>query len=401
MFEPQDHPNDFQYPGGPPVPPYDAAGWTLAYQMGVGFDRVQDAVSGPFKSLPAGELIPLEGRKDPKTGKAGYVLSAANNHAYAAANGLLAENIPVFLTTESVGEMPKGSFFIPQSAKAKSWITQHAAAMGADVMSLDKKPSAIKPLQAARIALWDTYGGSMPSGWMRWIMEQFNFKANIIYAQEIDKGDLISKYDVILFVGGAMPPVNGPARNFGSPKPEDIPEEFRKTIGNITVAQSIPELKKFMEAGGKILTIGSSTSLAYHLNLPVSNALVETVNGKERELPNEKFYIPGSVMQVTLDNNHPAAWGMGNKADVLFDDSPVFHINPAAQSAGNIKPIAWFATGNTLRSGWAWGQAYLKDGVAAFSAQVGKGSLLAFGPEITFRAQSHGTFKLVFNQLYK
>ncbi|MCK7483842.1 MAG: hypothetical protein M0C28_47750 [Candidatus Moduliflexus flocculans] len=35
MFEPQDHPNDFPYPGGPPDPPYDSAGWTLAYQMGV------------------------------------------------------------------------------------------------------------------------------------------------------------------------------------------------------------------------------------------------------------------------------------------------------------------------------------------------------------------------------
>ncbi len=30
MFEPQDHPNDFAYPGGPPIPPYDSAGWTLA-----------------------------------------------------------------------------------------------------------------------------------------------------------------------------------------------------------------------------------------------------------------------------------------------------------------------------------------------------------------------------------
>ena len=44
MFEPQDHPNDFQYPGGPPIPPYDNAGWTLAYQMGVKFDRVFDNV---------------------------------------------------------------------------------------------------------------------------------------------------------------------------------------------------------------------------------------------------------------------------------------------------------------------------------------------------------------------
>ena len=35
MFEPQDHPDDIPYPGGPPTPPYDATGYTLAFQMGV------------------------------------------------------------------------------------------------------------------------------------------------------------------------------------------------------------------------------------------------------------------------------------------------------------------------------------------------------------------------------
>jgi hypothetical protein len=29
--------------------------------------------------------------------------------------------------------------------------------------------------------------------------------------------------------------------------------------------------------------------------------------------------------------------------------------------------------------------------------QVGRGTLYLFGPEITFRAQPHGTFKLLFN----
>jgi len=52
MFEPQDHPNDFQYPGGPPIPPYDNAGWTLAYQMGLKFDRILDAFDGPFEKIP-------------------------------------------------------------------------------------------------------------------------------------------------------------------------------------------------------------------------------------------------------------------------------------------------------------------------------------------------------------
>jgi len=123
--------------------------------------------------------------------------------------------------------------------------------------------------------------------------------------------------------------------------------------------------------------------------------------GKREILPNEKFYIPGSLMQITLNTSHPAAWGMKNNADVYFDESPVFNITPAAQSKGTIQPIAWFASDKTLRSGWAWGQSYLKDGVAAFSAAMGKGKLIACGPEITFRAQTHGTFKLVFNQLYK
>ena len=51
MFEPQDHPDDFQYPGGAPIPPYDSAGWTLAYQMGVAFDRVLEASSNKAISI--------------------------------------------------------------------------------------------------------------------------------------------------------------------------------------------------------------------------------------------------------------------------------------------------------------------------------------------------------------
>jgi hypothetical protein len=33
-------------------------------------------------------------------------------------------------------------------------------------------------------------------------------------------------------------------------------------------------------------------------------------------------------------------------------------------------------------------------------ATVGKGSLMLLGPEVLFRSQPHGTFKLVFNAFY-
>nr|MBA3891321.1 hypothetical protein [Gemmatimonadaceae bacterium] len=52
-----------------------------------------------------------------------------------------------------------------------------------------------------------------------------------------------------------------------------------------------------------------------------------------------------------------------------------------------------------LRSGWAWGQHYLEGGIAAAEARIGQGRLLLYGPEVLFRAQPHGTFKLVFNAL--
>jgi hypothetical protein len=141
--------------------------------------------------------------------------------------------------------------------------------------------------------------------------------------------------------------------------------------------------------------------LAYHLDLPVRNAMVEMgKDGQERRLPAEKYYVPGSVLRVNVDNSLASAWGMAKIADVYFNNSPVFRISTDEVLKGNIKPILWFANSSPLRSGWAWGQAYLRDGITAFEAKVGKGTLYAFGPEITFRAQTHGTFRLLFNQLY-
>ncbi|NCI46327.1 M14 family metallopeptidase [Sediminibacterium soli] len=406
MFEPQDHPNDFQYPGGPPIPPYDAAGWTLAYTMGVQFDRIQEAFDGPFQRIPYGEL--QSAAPALSSGGAGYLLNAQSNSSFIAANDLLKEGVEVYRVQEALPGAGIGSFFVPASAKAKSIIGKAGTELGMQVASVTKKPAAMQKIAPSRIALWDVYGGSMPSGWVRFIMEQYHFPVDVVYAKDIDTGNLRSRYDVIIFVDGAIPPPPGggnPQRGgfgggFNAPNAADIPEEFRARIGRLSADKSVPELRKFLEAGGNVVTIGSSTNLAYHLNLPVSNALQEMVNGQLQRLPNEKYYIPGSILRVSIDPTDATAWGMNTEADVYFDASPVFNIAPDANAKGTVRPIAWFPNDKPLRSGWAWGQSYLKDGVAAFVAKVGQGRLYAFGPEITFRAQTHGTFKLLFNQLY-
>jgi hypothetical protein len=90
---------------------------------------------------------------------------------------------------------------------------------------------------------------------------------------------------------------------------------------------------------------------------------------------------------------------MADTTDLYFDNSPVFKLTPKS-TAANVRPIVWFGDEQPLRSGWAWGQSYLADGVAALEAQVGPGKVYLLGPEFTFRAGTHGTFKLFFNSLY-
>jgi hypothetical protein len=400
MFEPQDHPNDFQYPGGPPVRPYDAAGWTLAYTMNVQFDRILDAFDGPFKKLPYGELQSPTGHVTGTAG-GGYLLSAKANNSFIAVNDLLASGVDVFRLPNGVGgksAVESGAFFVPASAKAKSLLDKSAKDLGIEVTGVSKKPTtSMTKVSPMRIALWDTYGGSMPSGWVRFLMEQYHFPMKVIYPADIDAGDLKKKFDVIIFVTRAIPPATGADNDIfrgleREPKEESTPAEYRPWLGKITATKSIPQIKAFLEAGGSVVTIGTSTNLAYHLKLPVKNALTEmTAAGTERPLPNEKYYIPGSVLRVNLDSTQHATWGMPTLTDVYFDASPVFKIAPEAIAKGLVTPLAWFETNKPLRSGWAWGQSYLQDGVAAFMAPVGSGKFYAFGPEITFRAQAQGT----------
>ena len=84
----------------------------------------------------------------------------------------------------------------------------------------------------------------------------------------------------------------------------------------------------------------------------------------------------------------------------LADDSSGEVTLPTDARGKGITPIAWFDSATPLRSGWAWGQAQLQGGVAIAEAKVGQGRLVLFGPEITFRAQPHGTFKFLFNGIY-
>ncbi|MEJ7812393.1 MAG: M14 metallopeptidase family protein [Gemmatimonadaceae bacterium] len=415
MFEPQDHPNDFQFPGGPPIPPYDNAGYTLAYQMGVRFDRVLDGFDGPFQAV-TDTLVPPPGSVAGAGAAKGYLLSHAVNNGFIATNRLLAKGEEVYWLKEPVmtggKTYPAGTVYIPAKGSTRALLGQMAAQLGLTFDGVGAAPrgEALK-LRPVRVALWDRYGGSMPSGWQRWILERFEFPFEVVYPPTLDAGNLAAKYDVIIFPDGAIPALDragggGPGGAGGdapgpegAPDLESIPAEFRGRSGSISAAKTVPQLRQFLEGGGTIITEGSSGNLAYHLGLPVANQLTDSATS--RPLPRERYYVPGSVLQVRVDNASPLAYGVGTdgKLDVFFDNNPVFTLAPDAAQKG-VRRVAWFENAAPLRSGWAWGQRYLDGGTQAIEATVGKGQLFVFAPEITFRGQPAGTFKLLFNGIY-
>ena len=392
MFEPQDHPNVIPYPGAPPTRPYDNAGWTLAFQLGVQFDRILEGFTGPFEkvtewnvSLPATE-IPVSTR----TGM--LALDRAQNDTVLAVNRTLAKGMSPVLVLPNA--------FLIRDA----WVDGGVLPPGVRFTWRDTADGT-PMVRAPRIGLWDQYGGSMESGWTRWILEQFEFPFTRVYAPELDAGNLNAKYDVLVFVSGAIPGVPSPGGGggrggrgggAGGPDPQSIPAEFRSQLGRVSADKTIPQIRAFIENGGTVVALSDSAmNLAQQLKLPIENHLVE--NGQP--LPAAKFFVPGSVLSVKVDTTDPLAAGMLERTDVFFDNSPVFKLGPGAEAAG-VRAFAWFDSATPLRSGWAWGQKYLEGGVAAVEARIGKGRVVLYGPEILQRAQPHGTFKLLFNTLY-
>jgi hypothetical protein len=398
MFEPQDHPDDFPDGGSAPRPPYDSAGWTLAFQMGVKFDRVLDGFDGPFETM-TGAATPPRGVVAAVHGAVGYLVSHHHNDAVIAINRLLDAGERVFWLRDRVRrpgpaasalrasashaeaerrrvdpagiDADTGMIYIAAGPSTAAILENAARDLGLTFTGVYTPPArdALR-LRRARLGLVDRDGGWSSSGWIRWILERYEFPFEVVYPRLLDGGSLASRYDVLI-----LPSEAGPT--YGS--------------GDITVAKTVPSLKRFVKEGGTLLAIGRAAALGTFLDLPVSDPL--------QRLPRDRYFVPGSVLRVAVDQATPLGYGFGKEVDVFFDNSPVFQLEPGAEASG-IRPVAWFASAAPLRSGWAWGQAHLQGTVAVVDAPLGKGRVLLFGPEITFRAQPHGTFKFLFNGIY-
>jgi hypothetical protein len=352
--------------------------------MGFKFDRILEPFTAPTAPVTQEKVVP-----DPAAFNArakAWKLTPASNDAFLALNRL-------FKANQHVERLANGEFVVtatPVSARILADLARDRALWIRDAASSEHGT----PVKALRIGLYDQYGGSMPSGWGRWILEHYEMPFERVFAPRLNAGNLNKDFDVLVFYGGIPGPAANGRGGFGGGRGVDanIPEEYRNEIGRVTADTTMPQIKAFLEQGGRVIGIGrTAVDLAQSLGLPIDNQ----VTG----ISNDKYYIPGSVLQVAVDTTQPAAAGAHPVTDIFFDNSPVLRLGADAAAKG-VTRIAWFGVAEPLRSGWAIGQTYLKDGVEMASAKVGQGIAYFYAPEMTFRAQPEGTFKFLFNTFY-
>ncbi|EIZ77230.1 hypothetical protein WSK_4222 [Novosphingobium sp. Rr 2-17] len=410
MFEPQHYPNNFAYPGGPPIPPADASGYTPAYQAGVEFARALDPFSVATRAV-SGDIAP-----DPQPifgagaeGKSGgWLLSHDQNETFHLINRLQAAGVALstYQTPLSVAGRPAapGAWFVPASAKARAIVQAGAKDLGVTIQAVPVAPEGKRlVVKRPRVAVVDLYGGLHPTGWLRWILDGQELPYAIVYPQELDKGGLAKKFDIVVVPDAAIPNARsgvdgGMFRGrFDSRQPaaKDIPAQYRASLGDISAEKTLPALRAFAQSGGTILAMGSSASgLSAALKLPVTDPLVVMKDGKPTPLDAKDFYVPGALLTADAHTTDPIAWGLNPKVDLFYDSSPLFRATaPGASVAVS------FGEGPLLHSGWAWHPEYLKDTAAVLTVPEGKGKVVLVGPEIALRAQTQGAFKILFNAI--
>jgi hypothetical protein len=231
----------------------------------------------------------------------------------------------------------------------------------------------------------------MDEGWTRLVLDNYRYSYKQLYNDEIKKGKLAAKYDVIIIPDLSIPTiVEGKRRRRGRSEPVlgDAlkPKKYRGGIGK----EGIEALTVFIKAGGTLIVFGDASDFAIEkIRVPAVNVL--------KDLDRKEFYSPGSLLQIELDTTQPLAYGLPRQIAIRMTNSPAFRLLLHIQET---RAIGYYGEDNPLLSGWLIGAEKLAGRTALAEIPIEKGRVILFGFRVQSRAQTFGTFKLLFNAIH-
>jgi hypothetical protein len=364
---------------GSPLRPYDMATDTMFEFMGVRVDPLAAAVSGPVVKLDD----PLLPAKPVAAGAPAYVLDGRLNDSFKAVNRLLAQQVAVRRVDKPSAELRAGDFVVGTlSAAQLQHIAQETGVRPAPLASPPTRD--VHAVRRPRVALYQRYrGGNIDEGWTRLLLEQFQFPYTSLFDAELKKGALNKRYDTIIL------PEDGTG-TFVNTGGDSIPPEYRSGFGK----EGVEALKSFVSRGGTLVTLAGA-----------SNFAIEKFGLKVRNLTAGKtsteFWCPGSTLNARFDTAHPLAYGMPADGLVVYmQGNPVFDLLPGEHNEC-YEVVVRYADRDLLSSGWLIGEQLIAKRAAMLSVQHGQGRVVLIGFRAQHRAQTHGTYKLLFNALLR
>ncbi len=386
LLEAQHYPDRRLYPTGPPEPPYDEAGWTLPYKMGlnvVAVEKAFDATLEPVAGIPParGQVIGTRGSAVgfPPEGNATTVL----------VNRLLAAHVEVTWSDERIGEgdgvLPAHSFIVRTDARGAAALARALVDLPVTGRMLSVVPHG-RRLTLPRIGLYQPWGGNVDEGWTRWVFDQFEMPYTTLHNEDIRRKELARSFDVIILPSmNTQEIISGEASVQGAPT---LPAPYAGGLWSDGVAK----LAEFVRLGGTIVALDAASDFAIQqFALPVKNVLAERKT--------QEFFCPGSILQVDIDQRYFLTAGFGPVADVFFLRGPAFELTPAA-GAQVATPMATYTAEQPLRSGWILGGKLLNKRAALVEVRSGAGRVILVGFRSQFRGQTYGTFRVLFNAAY-
>jgi len=382
-------PHSFR-PDGTPITPYDLSTYTVAEFMGVRVHEVSKAFEGSFEDVAQ---VRLPRGRVSEAGEGGWLLDCRPNASFEAANRLLRKGVQVGRLREPLGELPAGSFHIPQAAGVEEELRRVARRCH---VSFQPAPRGVesRPTRLLNIGVYQRYyGGNTDEGWTRWLLEQYRYRYRTVRDQQVLRSRL-DRFDALVLPSDAKEFLLGEGledyferRWGGGFTMPNYPEEYRSGFGQ----KGVERLKAYVEGGGTLICLGESSNFAIEeLGLPIENVL--------KDLNPKEFTCPGSTLHVEVNKSHPLAWGVQEDLLVVFRNHPAFAVKPRVNNE-DYQVVLSYPERHIMESGWLTGEKYLAGKAALVEAKMGGGRVVLYGFQPQMRAQTDATFKLFFNAL--
>jgi hypothetical protein len=390
MFGTQRYPEVKLVPGKEIVRPYDVSAWALPLMMGV---NVEEAV------LPEGYASLATQPPAPATlpeSVAALAIAPDSPERAKAINAALRSSGTVSILRDAQTiegrEWPAGTVFLDAAAARAAAAVLQTAAIPWTALD-DAPPAGTEKLRAPRVGIYKPWLASMDEGWTRFVLEQYGFEPKPLDNKTVRAGKLRDRFDVLI-----LPDVEKEVIGSGKPKREEdamkyFPELPPEYAGGLD-KEGAEALKQFVEAGGTIVALASSTEyIVEQFNIPVSNVLAKAKP--------EDFSCPGSLLRVEVASGNPLTYGLPRELAVFLDEPIAFQTVPPGMELERWVLASYPSDPrDILMSGWIRGEDRLTRRAAAVATTYGKGKLVLLGFRTQHRAQTHVTFPFLFNALY-